>query len=101
MRFGGEPRAGCVLVSMEREDLIQVRDLEEPQDHLAVADDAQIATASYDAPEGAEQDPETGAVQVGHVIEIDDQTGAAVFDQRSDLLLQLWGSVEVDLAAPC
>src|SRR3712207_4818788 len=98
---GGVVERGDRVVAraQDREDLVQAGDLERLGDVLVDVDDHQRAVARAQALDRADQHAERGGVEERRLGEVDDDPALAGLDRVGELLLELGGGEEVDLAA--
>src|SRR5918995_580145 len=83
---------------MDREDAVETGDLEDLGDVAVAAHERQLALIRAQALDAADEHAERGRVDERRVAEVDDDVATALIDHVEQLLLELRGGVEVDLA---
>src|SRR4029079_3637186 len=86
------------LGAVDREDLGQAGDPEDLEQALLVADQPHRAVVRPHLLEAADEDAEAGRVQEVDLLHVDHQVVLAVADELGDLVPELGGRVDVDLA---
>jgi hypothetical protein len=84
---------------VDREDLGEPRDLEDLEDAVLGAHQAEVAVVAAQALEPAHEHPETGGVEEVHALQVDDDAVLALTDQLDQPLAEPGRGVDVDLAA--
>src|SRR2546423_1411037 len=93
-----ELRHGLVAGGIDGEDAVEARDLEDLGDVAVAADERQLPVIRAQALDSSDEDAERRGVDERRVAEVDDDLLAALADHLEQLLLELGGGVEVDLA---
>ena len=93
-----EVRDRLVARRVDREDAVEAGDLEDLRDVPVAADERQLAVVRAQALDPADEDAERRRVDERRRREVDDHVLAALADHLEQLLLELGGRVEVDLA---
>src|SRR5690348_66468 len=101
---GPEPSAlsgaadGGIDGVVDREHLREAGDLQHLQDPALGADEGQIAVVAPDALEPPDEDSEARRVEELHTFEVDQDRALTLVDQLDELLAELGGGIDVDLA---
>src|SRR5438874_421406 len=89
---------GLVAGRIDREDTVEAGDLEDLGDVAIAADQRELSVVRAESLYASDQHAEGGRVDERRLAEVDDHLLAALSDHLEQLLLELGGRVQVDLA---